>query len=405
MLGAGALFFASTTLVNAGNYGLNLLLGRWLGPAAFGELSFAVTVMLVLTLATSTVQTVVARFAAHYTAIDAQACLEGLRQWAGRLAWVLGLGMLLVLAVAAPALAHFFHLSSVASLLLLAAGMPFYFALGVDRGMLQGATRFGALTISYQAEMWVRLTASLALVAGGWGVAGATGGLLLSIIAAWLGAGAVLPRRAAQTLLDAAERRAIVVYTGPVALALAGQIIVNNSDVLLVKHFFPAEAAGQYAALALIGRVVFFATWSVVAALFPIVAQRHSRGEPHLGLLVRGLALVAAVSALIVGGAALAPDLAVRLLFGPAYLPVAPLLWLYALATALYALANVLISYGLALGRGSGGILVLAAGLAQVVAISCFHNDLRQVVLAQVVVMTALLVALLGDYVRRQSRA
>ena len=38
--------------------------------------------------------------------------------------------------------------------------------------------------------------------------------------------------------------------------------------------------------------------------------------------------------AAIVGGALLVPNLAVRLLFGSAYTGIAPLLWLYALATA-----------------------------------------------------------------------
>ena len=75
-------------------------------------------------------------------------------------------------------------------------------------------------------------------------------------------------------------------------VAQLGQILINNSDVLIVRHFFPAEAAGYYAALALTGRIVFFATWSVVTAMFPIVAQRHRRGEAHRSLLFVSLGVV-----------------------------------------------------------------------------------------------------------------
>ncbi|HEX5688822.1 MAG TPA: polysaccharide pyruvyl transferase family protein, partial [Roseiflexaceae bacterium] len=66
VLGAGALLFASMTIVNAGNYLFNLILGRWLGPAAFADLSLIITLLLVVTLITSALQTVSARFSAIY---------------------------------------------------------------------------------------------------------------------------------------------------------------------------------------------------------------------------------------------------------------------------------------------------------------------------------------------------
>jgi O-antigen/teichoic acid export membrane protein len=396
-LAGGALLLASSLLVNAGNYLFNLILGRWLGPAAFAELSLVVTLMLVLTLVTGTAQTVAARFAAIYVADGDRARLEGLYRWGGRLTWAAGFALALALALATPALADLFQLSTPWPLLILAAGLPIYFAQGIDRGMLQGATRFGALALSYQAEMWVRLLGGVALVALGLSVAGATLAVSLSFAAAWLAAWlAWRSSRGSAAELGADERRAVLAFAGPAGLTLAGQIVINNSDLLLVKALFAPEQAGMYAALALVGRIVFFATWSVVMAIFPIVAQRHRRGEPHAHLLFAGLGLVAGASGTIILGTLLAPEPAVRLLFGAAYLPIAPLLWLYALATGIYAMANVVVSYRLALGAGGGAVLTLAAGAAQVLGITLFHADLRQVVLVQVVVMGGLLAALLA---------
>ena len=45
------------------------------------------------------------------------------------------------------------------------------------------------------------------------------------------------------------------------------QIIINNSDILLVKHYFDMLDAGLYASLALIGRVVYFVAWMFVMLL------------------------------------------------------------------------------------------------------------------------------------------
>jgi O-antigen/teichoic acid export membrane protein len=187
----------------------------------------------------------------------------------------------------------------------------------------------------------------------------------------------------------------LLAFALPVLLVEISLILINNSDVLLVKRFFDSATAGQYAALALIGRIVFFGTWSVVITMFPLVAQKAQRREPHRHLLWISLGMVAGVSVVIVTATAVAPALIIQLLFGAAYLPVASLLWLYALATALFALANVLINYHLALGNRGGAFLALAAGLCQVALLLLFHTTLAQVVLIQVGLMGALLLLLL----------
>jgi O-antigen/teichoic acid export membrane protein len=140
---------------------------------------------------------------------------------------------------------------------------------------------------------------------------------------------------------------------------------------------------------------VFFGTSSVVTAMFPIVAQKHQRGEPHGYLLAASLAMVALVSAIIIAAALVIPDLIVRVLFGEAYLSIAPLVWLYAVATMLYALANVVINYRLSAGRGRSSALAVVAGVTQVVGLWLFHSTLREVVLVQIYIMAALFVILL----------
>ena len=191
----GAILFISMTIVNAGNYLFNLVLGRWLGPAAFADLSLIVTLMLMITFITVTFQLTAAKFAAIHTADDDPQKLADLRQWLGRWGWGAGLGLTAVFGLGAPLWQSFFHTASIWPFVILSVGIPIYFAQGVDRGVLQGKTKFGVLSVSYQVEMWVRLAAALAFVAIGWSVNGAVGGLTLSFAATWL-----IARRAKQAL-------------------------------------------------------------------------------------------------------------------------------------------------------------------------------------------------------------
>jgi O-antigen/teichoic acid export membrane protein len=395
LLSGGAVLFMSMTIVNAGNYLFNLILGRWLGPAAFADLSLIVTIMLMITFVTATFQLTAARFAAVHTADGDAEKLSAINRWMKRLAWGLGLGLLFLLGAGAPLWQEFFHTESAWPFVILSVGLPIYFVQGVGRGVLQGQMSFGRLAVSYQAEMWVRLITAVVFVALGWSVNGAVGGLTLSFFATWL-----ITRTADRGFPDVqplvkSGQKTVMLFAGPVIIAHVSQILINNSDILVVKRFFAAEEAGLYAALALIGRIVFFATWSVVTVLFPIVAQRHEKGEPHRHLLYLSLGLVAAVSGGILSATVFFPAFIVNLLFGSAYLSIAPLLWRYALATGIYALANVVITYRLSIGDGSGSLIGVIGGIMQVGLLWLFHESLQQVVMVQVGLMSALLLVLL----------
>lgn len=394
LLTGSAVLFGSSLIVNAGNYASNLVLARWLGPIAFADVSLIVTIMLIITTLKSPLQVMLAKYAATSSADGDPRALVGVRRRLGWGAWLIGLACLLLLVAGAPLLQVTFQTESPWPFVLLGLGLPVFFVQSVDRGTLQGQLRFGLLALSYQAEMWVRLIASLTFVAIGWSVSGAVGALTLSFIATWLmarRAGADLPRSGD---LAPGELGRILTFGGSAGIALIGQVLINYGDVLIVKHFFDPESAGLYAALALLGRIAFFATWSVATTLLPVAARKHERGEPHRHLLLLSLGLVAVVSAPIVAGAALIPGLFVTLLFGTDYQPIERLLWPYALATTLSALANVIAMYWLSTGDHRSSVLVTAFGLGLVATLWMFHETLTQVVLVQLILLAGLLATL-----------
>lgn len=408
LLTGSALLFVSATLVNAGNYLFNLLMGRWFGPAAFADISLVVTLFLVTSFITAGLQTPAARFGALYAADHDLQGIANVRRWSKQRATWIAVGLMLALILGAGLWAQFFATESIWMFVIFGAFIPFYIVQGVDRGLLQGRTRFGRLAVTYQVEMGSRLILSLGLAFIGLGVNGAVLGIGLSFVAAWAVAQRSIGDLPRAQALAPDVRKEILLFTGPVLVAQLGQILINNSDILIVRRFFVAEEAGAYAALALIGRMVFFATWSIVTAMFPIVAQRFQRGEAHRPLFYLSLGIVLAGSLLIIAVTVLFPTPIVNLLFGEAYAAIAPLLWVYAVATMFYALANVVINYRLSIGSAQGAYLAIAAGVAQVAALWRWHDSLAQVVWIQVGLMAALFAALLvwdlAENLRRTQR-
>lgn len=391
--------FASMILVNAGNYLINLILGRVLGPELFAEASVIATGVLMLSFLAVGVQLTAAKFSAQYAAERKEAVLQTFGVWLHKRVGLLSvlLGGLLILA--SPILQDFLHFKSMIPIAIIGIGLPFYFTMSVKRGIAQGREEFKLLAFTYLAEMLLRLGVTFALVmiavnyfAGQSTVAVSLGFLASFCAAIWLKSGG---QNDGTTGADFLDQKAVLQFVWIILFYEFSQILINNSDVLLTKHFFTERDAGLYAAVALIGRVVFFGTWTIVTLLFPKVIQREKSGQPHLGLFWGSLLITAGFGICTVLACFVIPEVIIGLLFGEAYLSVAPLLWPYALATTIFACANVFAYYYLSLNKYLPVVLTVLAGIAQLVLISTYHSSLLEIIQVQIILMSGLLLSMM----------
>ena len=96
---ASALLMISMTVVNAGNYVYNLIMGRWLGPSLFADLSLIVTLLLIVTFITAPIQMTTARYSAIHTADGDLKALASIRRFIWRVAASLGLTLTVLFVV------------------------------------------------------------------------------------------------------------------------------------------------------------------------------------------------------------------------------------------------------------------------------------------------------------------
>lgn len=400
LLTGGSLLAAAMFAANAGNYLLNVALGRWLTPAEFSDANLMVTLMLLVTAIAVSLQLIAARF----TGLDevaaetarTEALARGLTRWG---AWAgVAIGALLV--IGAPWWADFFNSASAWPFVVLGIGMPPYLAQAVGRGVLQGRLEFGPLAATFIHEAAARVVLGVVLVAIGLGVLGATIALTVSFVVTWLSVERALGWDL--SAIAAEVRPEVVGYAGPVGLLLLGQIIINNGDVLVSKQSLVPAEAGVYAAIALVGRAVFFLSWSVATTLFPAATQRREQGEDAHGLLYAGIAAVAAIGVAAVVGARLLGGIVLGRVFGPEYADVSsPLAW-YALATAVFAIANLIVSHHLALGELREAALMLGGAVLQTVLLIGARGSIDDLIRAQVIAMLVLAIIVSSSHVLRR---
>ncbi|WP_108244314.1 MATE family efflux transporter [Muricauda brasiliensis] len=382
------LFMLSALLVNGGNYIYNLLLGRILGPEAFADAALLVTLLLVLSFLGMTFQLVTAKF----VAVLPQEQWESFRNRIGVLALVIGCVLGAAVFFAAPFLQNILQTENALMFQIFGIGVPLYFVMSVNRGQYQGEESFAKLSISYQSEMWGRLLITLLaflIVRDHFGVLVSFG--ILGSLALGLFPFKKLRFNVVRTASPDLEWNKVRTFMLITACYELTQIIINNSDIILVKHFFQAQEAGLYASLALIGRVVYFVAWMFVMLLLPTVVRLKKEGKPTGHILFKYVGYIGLLSSVIVVVCATFPELIITLLFGDAYLSMASLLWQYALATSLFAVANIFTYYFLSLDQYRPIWFSAILGVSQIVLIVFFHSSLALVVQLQILVMLVLL--------------
>lgn len=385
------IFMLSAFVVNGGNYLYNLGLGRVLGPGAFADAAILITLLLVLSFVAMTFQLAVAKFTTEFDKSKQEAFVQRAYKQATTFGIILGAAIV----VFAGSLQTLFQTESSVMFTIFGIAVPLYFIMSVNRGNLQGRKSFIALSITYQLEMVCRLALTFALLLFlniESSVAVATA-IAISFIAGVFPFKRLTSRKAVQSALTSKESKAVMNFFVLTACYELTQIICNNSDILLVKHYFPSYDAGLYASLALIGRVVYFVTWMFVMLLLPTVVSMRKEGKNSVPVLMKYVGYITALASGIVLFTFLFPSFAVQILFGEQYMSIAPLLGSYALATSFFALSNIFAYYYLSLDHYKPIVIAAIFGVLQIVLIILFHDSLFEVVLAQVVAMGSLLIA------------
>jgi O-antigen/teichoic acid export membrane protein len=399
--GSGILLLSSG-LVAVSNLVYNVLIARELGPAGFGHASALYTLLMMVTALTLSFQLITSKFIARTS--DETLRAQTYAQMSKR-AWQVGVAIGLAIAAGSSPLQSYFNLPEQRDLALLAGAATVYIPLGVRRGKMQGCYDFRSLAINVVVEVAVKLFGALLFLYFDMGVSGVMLAVLLSIFAAYAAGAPEATYRVTATLVKIApfgEGMQAVAY-------FIGQVILSNLDILLVKHFFPSTEAGIYAGVALVGRVVFMLSWSVVSSMFPVSASQADRPGGR-SVLYTGLLLVGAVTSIFVAGVALAPEALWRMLLGQQFLlgttvTFSALLTEYAAMTGIYSLAVVLMMYEISRRIGTGAWVQLGASILLTVAIWLRHDSLSQVILVQAVVMSVLLAAAVIPLFREQKES
>ena len=378
------------------------LVSHRLQPADYGAVFAVVTLLTLIGLPASAFTLLMARETSRDRASGRQAPSAALLGGGNRVLLGSGAALAAVLIVLSPLMGRFLNVPA-EFLLAAAAGIPFGLALPLMLGEFQGEQRFLAFSILSVGQASLKLVGAVTL-GSIWGSIGIIAGISLASAVMYVVAVRLLRRKLSikprlSWWRPAASYLTVVM---PSTLALA---VLLTADVLLVKHFFSTQVAGEFAAIAALGRAIFWGASGVATVLFPKVTFRATRGGSGIRIVgaslvlvvLGGLAGLAVLSFsshwLLVGFAGQTYDA------GAAYLP-----W-YGIGMILLGANAILIATHQTLGKPGFLAVLLPLTLLEPALLFAFHQSLTQVVLVVDVTMALVAVGLGALYVVQQRMA
>ena len=383
--GPASILFISANIANAGNLAFNMIFARLMGPEAFADLTFLLTLKLGVLCVLSAFQLAFAKHTAKFWfGHNRDTRRPQLESYASKIVgksfWV-SLPLMFGALIFAESFARAFQFDDLKSLFILITIIPLIFPMIVYRGLSQGRIDLPRIVGSIQGEWIIRLLGGLLLWSLGMELSGIAIAVVLSILTASLFSMTKkdIVYLGSPKTLDLRNPPRLLMATAPFLALQFAQVLILDGDILLAKASMSSEFSGYVAGLMLIQRIFFFAFLSFSSLLIPVIAAKveksmntkmtesRTRGRSDLMLMLGGIIGISVPALLCL---VLLPSMGVSLLLGKEFLPIAHLTVVSGATGTVFTLTHLCVVYWLANGQHKIAWILLVFAIFQMLVLS-----------------------------------
>ncbi len=374
-----AVLFIFTFINSIFGYLYHFFAARLLGPANYGTLSSLLSILYILTIPFNTIQTAVSRFTSEYKAKKEEGKISYLLSRSIKKMLMISIIISILIIILIPLLKSFLHINEKFPFIVLAFVAIFAFLLPIIRGILQGSQNFKLLGVNLILEGMIKFGFGVTLILIGFGVSGAIGAIIASFAIPFL-FGLYNLKNYFKIKKSKIEKKNVYSYSIHLLILLTALTIFYSVDLLLVKHYFPEEEAGYYAAAALLGKVIFFGTMSITQVMFAKVSEHYFSKKEFKKIMYKSLFLITIFGASVFLFYRMFPELTIKLFFGKDFLAIMPYIGKFSILMTLFSLVYSLSFYNISINRNKFIYLIILANVAEILLIIFFHSSLSQVI-------------------------
>lgn len=360
LISGSTIIFAGSFITNLLNWFFNLSIGRnLLSVSDYGLYSSLISFLGLFGIFPASLITIFAKFTATYGPKGKKIMsINLLLRSSARIVLVLGAVIFLILLLVSFPVANFLQINDIKLMFLIALIIFLSIIYSPIGGILQGELRFVLISISSIASSFLKIAICFLFLFLGFKVFGVLAGIFLSSLIPFIVILFFIYKyyKDKETRIHPVDKsifyKEFKNYSYKFFLAIIGITVLTTTDVIFARHFFKPDMAGQYAALSIMGKSIFYFASPVYFVFFPLIASKKEKKEKLYETLFLGIGIITIISVALSFVYFLFPTVVLKIFF-PAkeYSILAPYLGPFSLYIIVFSIAILFNNFLLSIGK------------------------------------------------------
>lgn len=377
------LLFVLMMSANVCNYLFQIIMGNLMEVEQYAQANTVVSLVGVLSIPTTIITMISARYIALNASNEESGYIRSVITLVLKFAMGVGLVLTAVILILLNKITSLFALESrcyvIGALVITVANLCY----SITSGTLQGLKKFFQYGMQSILIAIGKLIFSIVLVMIGWKVYGIIVAILIGTLLAIVYGVHYMKKyvwkKNGWVTEHGIDLKEFMHYSIGTIVAQGCVIALTNGDILLVKAYFNDTEAGLYSSASVIGKIAMYVSTAIVATLFPMVVEKHQKGENTENLFRKAMLYGGGMAVACASGMLLFGKLVIGMLFGERYLQAINILPAVCIYVVALTFITVMMNYLLAIDRVKVFGTVMVVSLVTIIVFSVwFHESVTQ---------------------------
>ena len=397
------ILFLGTILISFFNYIFHFVIGRLVSMEVYGEAESLISFVAIISVFSATLTMVATKYVANCKVEGNKNGCREILSYLNKEVIKYGLPIFFIAILLTPLVGNFFNIKNNLALVCIWILMLLSFFSAVNAGVFSGWQKFRYISLTGILGTAAKLISGIILVKIGLALNGIVGSFVIAAVASYFMSVMIIKFIILKKEEKSEEHHAITIdlqsikrFILPVFVGNLAITIMCNIDMILAKHNLDAITAGQYGALTVTSKVIFFGTGIIASVLFAMSAERSHKGDSSKPILKIALALVSLASLVATIIYFFYPKLILSILYESKYQEVSSHLGWFAIAVSLFSIVNIIFQYLLSIHKTRISYALIVIAIVLMVLIFIYGSSITAII--TIVIFTQLIAITIGVF-------
>jgi O-antigen/teichoic acid export membrane protein len=379
------ILFVGSMIANIVGYIFHFVIGRMVSISVYGEVESLISLIAIISVPSGALAMAATKFSAGTKAENDLSGSHDIITYFNKKIFKYGVPLFIFAVLISPFVRDYLKIHSIWPVIVVWIMMLLSFYSALTGGVLNGWQRFKDNSVAGIFGALVKLLTAILFVKIGFAAGGVVGGFASGAFATYILSLYYLrfilkQKSKAKNYISKIDFSSVKKYVVPVFVGNLAITILSNVDMILAKHNLSSIMAGQYGALTVVSKIIFFGTGIIATVLFSMSAEEHHKKNDSTKTFKQAVLIMSALGLIAVLIYALFPKLILFMLFGNRYQDISNYLVWFSISVTLFSFVNLIFQYLLSIHQTKISYILLIISILAVLAIELFGNSISAII-------------------------